>query len=105
MKGLAQGRIEGSIAEHGDVAVAGEPRSLRNHAGVAARCSRRRDHACDTAEKSQSIDNLKLWGRSLVGALMEYVITTAFLVGLVVAGFGTAIFTGYEVARLVASAM
>jgi hypothetical protein len=36
---------------------------------------------------------------------MEYVITTAFLVGLVVAGFGTAIFTGYEVARLVASAM
>jgi hypothetical protein len=73
--------------------------------GVAARCSRRRDHARDTAEKSQSIDKLKLWGRSLVGALMEYVITTAFLVGLVVAGFGTAIFTGYEVARFVASAM
>jgi hypothetical protein len=60
---------------------------------------------CDTAEKSQSIDKLKLRGRSLVGALMEYVITTAFLVGVVVAGFGTAIFTGYEVARFVASAM
>jgi hypothetical protein len=39
------------------------------------------------------------------GALMEYVIMAAFLVGLVVAGFGTTIFAGYEVARLVASAM
>jgi hypothetical protein len=36
---------------------------------------------------------------------MEYAITTAFLVGVVVAGFGTAIFTGYEVARFVVSAM
>jgi hypothetical protein len=36
---------------------------------------------------------------------MEYVITAAFLVGLVVAGFGTAIFAGYEIARLVALAM
>ena len=44
-------------------------------------------------------------GSGRVGALMEYVITTAFLVGVVVAGFGTAIFTGYEVARFVASAM
>jgi hypothetical protein len=39
------------------------------------------------------------------GELMEYVITAAFLVGLVVAGFGTAIFAGYEIARLVALAM
>jgi hypothetical protein len=36
---------------------------------------------------------------------MEYFIMAAFLVGLVVAGFGTTIFAGYEVARLVASAM
>ena len=43
--------------------------------------------------------------RSHAGALMEYVITAAFLVGVVVAGFGTAIFAGYEIARFVASAM
>jgi hypothetical protein len=36
---------------------------------------------------------------------MEYMVTAALLVGVVVAGFGTAIFTGYEVARIVASAM
>jgi hypothetical protein len=36
---------------------------------------------------------------------MEYMITTALLVGVVLAGFGTAIFTGYEIARFVASAM
>jgi hypothetical protein len=36
---------------------------------------------------------------------MEYVITAALLVGVVVAGFGTALFTGYEVARFVASMM
>jgi hypothetical protein len=36
---------------------------------------------------------------------MEYVVTAALLVGVVVAGFGTAIFTSYEIARFVASAM
>jgi hypothetical protein len=36
---------------------------------------------------------------------MEYVITAALLVGVVVTGFGTAIFAGYEIARFIASAM
>jgi hypothetical protein len=36
---------------------------------------------------------------------MEYVITATLLVGVVVTGFGTAIFAGYEIARFVAAAM
>jgi hypothetical protein len=36
---------------------------------------------------------------------MEYVITATLLVGVVVTGFGTAIFAGYQIARLVVLAM
>jgi hypothetical protein len=36
---------------------------------------------------------------------MPYAVTSAFLILVVVAGFGTAIFAGYEFARLVASAI
>jgi hypothetical protein len=36
---------------------------------------------------------------------MPYAVTSAFVVLLVAAGFGTAILAGYEVARLVASAI
>jgi hypothetical protein len=39
------------------------------------------------------------------GFAMPYAVTAAFIVLLVAAGFGTAIFAGYEIARLVASTM
>ena len=61
---------------------------------------------CATPQKSPNPSTSSTCGeQSHVGALMEYMITTALLVGVVLAGFGTAIFTGYEIARFVASAM
>jgi hypothetical protein len=36
---------------------------------------------------------------------MPYAVTATFVVLLVAAGFGTAVFAGYEVARFVVSAM
>jgi hypothetical protein len=44
-------------------------------------------------------------GDPTVGFAMPYAVTVAFIVLLVVAGFGTAIFAGYEIARMVASTM
>jgi hypothetical protein len=44
-------------------------------------------------------------GDPKAGFAMPYPVTAAFIVLLVAAGFGTAVFAGYEIARLVASTM
>jgi hypothetical protein len=44
-------------------------------------------------------------GRSYSGFAMPYAVTAAFIVLLVAAGFGTAVFAGYTIARHVVSTM